>query len=533
MGYNGSNRRFRSSVIRKSSLNFGTILVSSIIAIPIAAVLKASFTKGNSMKVNSKIRTSNSSKQNIENTIKIPLNTISSTTGRYKYIIAELDALLKENQSLEKSILLKNDELKRLKLRKRLFILFPTKRKKIEIDIVNLINEIEDLNSRKQVEVLNVEELRNVKREAKISSLKELLSSSKISISNDSISLFDTQRVYNSFILNRVKAQISIEPNMHISCCPVLTITAPYINLFFSGMAIVIKCGEKFAIVDYMNLNLKYQEVKIKEDEHFNIDGYVLDSYTFLHSRNDERADLRYNYNPQIPIIKYGKLSLEMNKHSTLNLFFDNYTIGLQLYEAINTVSYPKNQNTEKINTIIEANQYEVEQNIQIISRHTSIEEQVHQKHSSKPYTIVNLSNSWNNEMHELLANADSLVKNKKYEKANTLYNKLMDVAILQNNSLYSYIASERLKESKNKMHLLENCYPMEAYYPNVSFNIEMINEIIEEAKFHEAKKDYKKALSKYMEVKMYGIMYSSLPYIDFAKAKIEKLNKLEKIKKQ
>lgn len=48
MGYNGSNRRFKRSVIRKSSLNFGTNLVSSMIAMPIAAVLGTSNIKRNS-----------------------------------------------------------------------------------------------------------------------------------------------------------------------------------------------------------------------------------------------------------------------------------------------------------------------------------------------------------------------------------------------------------------------------------------------------------------------------------------------------
>ena len=36
MGYNGNNRKLRTSVISKSSMKFGTKLVSNIIAYPIA-----------------------------------------------------------------------------------------------------------------------------------------------------------------------------------------------------------------------------------------------------------------------------------------------------------------------------------------------------------------------------------------------------------------------------------------------------------------------------------------------------------------
>lgn len=584
MGYNGNNRRLRSSVIRKSSLNFGTKLVSNVIAIPAATVFGGAFTKRNSKEINTKIIAKDLLGQNMKKTIKIPLDTLLSIgDNKYKYIIADLVALIKDNLSLEKKILLKNEELKTLKLKRRLFMLFPRRRKKIEIDINRVINEVKDLNSRRQTEVLNVKDLRNVRREEKIYSLKEQLSSSKLSISNDSISLFDVQRICNSFILNRVEAQISFESNIHISHCPALTITAPYMDLFFLGMGIVIKCGEVFAVVGYADINLKYHEVRIKEDEYFNVDGYILDSYTFLYSKNDGEADLRYSYNPRIPIIKYGKLSLEMSKGLTLNLFFDNYAIGFQLYEAINTVSYFNPQDTEEIDNITEISQCEVGQNIP----KKSSEKSACPKSSDGFDVIVDLSDLCNNEMSELLANADRLVENKKYNEANTLYNKLLGAAIIQNNSLYNgiavsrlkdlennktntslwneemhkllakadslmedkkyeeakkqynklldiatlcnynslynCIATERLKELKNKMDLLEACSP------NSLFNIEMINEIIEDAKFHEAKKDYKKALSKYIEVKMYGIMYSSLPYIDLAKTEIEKLKKLEK----
>ena len=64
MGYNGKNRRLRGSVIRKSSLKFGTKLISSVIAIPIAAALEETSTKRSIVKTNSQILSNVSLKKN-------------------------------------------------------------------------------------------------------------------------------------------------------------------------------------------------------------------------------------------------------------------------------------------------------------------------------------------------------------------------------------------------------------------------------------------------------------------------------------
>lgn len=570
MGYNGGNRRLKGSVIRKSSLNFGTRLVSSIIATPIAAALEIASTKISNRTTNNRSIISTPSIRCAENSIKIPVESMDlMTSSKYRHIVAGLDDLLNKNESLEKLIILKNSDLRKLNIKKMLFILFPVRKKKIVLDIYNLKNEIEGLCKRKEKEVLDVRELVDIKREELLSSLKKHLMSSKLLISNESCSYFDSQRVYNSFILNRVKAQISFNPNTYINYCPALTISAPNIDLFFLGEGIVVKGNGKFAIIDYENLNPIYQEVRVKENEYFDTEGYILDSYTFLHSRNDGGADLRYSYNPTIPIIKYGNLSLKMNEDLTLNLFFNNYTVGLKLYEVINNNSYCTNdRGVRKMSyqtTIKERDYYEFntavnsfnlwngdmnkllanadslvlnKKNKEAVALYNELIDIAMLKNNSiykniafsrlkeledgKIDTTINASCSWDNEMHNLLANADSLMNDEKYEDAEIQFTKLLDVAKLHNFHLYTYIATERLKELKNKMDLLKSCNP------NALFHIEMINKIIEDAKSYEAVKDYKKALSRYIEVKMYGIMYSSLPYIDLAKVKIEKLKNLK-----
>lgn len=187
MGYNGKNRRLRGSVIRKSSLKFGTKLISSVIAIPIAAALEETSTKRSIVKTNSQILPNTSLKKN-EKTQKCKIyidNIRSITDNKYKYIIADFITLIEENQSLKKTILLKNNELEKLKLRKKLFTFFPRKKSKIEADISNIIKDIEDLSNRKQIETLNAEGLRNLIIEEKILSLKEPLNSSKLLLSDD------------------------------------------------------------------------------------------------------------------------------------------------------------------------------------------------------------------------------------------------------------------------------------------------------------------------------------------------------------
>lgn len=522
MGYNGSNRRLKRSVIKKSSLNFGTNLVSSLIAMPIAAVLAAPNIERSNRVGNNRKVISNPSMICSENIIKIPVEVITLiTTNKYRHIITDLDDLIQENKLIERTMFLKEKELSQLKVRKAFFIFCPIKKTEVKAKLFNLRNEIEELNKKKRKEILDIKELRDVKREEKLLSLREWVSTSKLSISNESSSFFDSPIVYNYFILNRVKAEISFNSNTLINEFPVLTISALHIDIFFLGVGVIVKSEGNLAIISYENLNLSYQEVRIKEDEYFDINGYVLDSYTFLHTKLDGNADLRYSYNPKNPIIKYGKLSLEMSDNLTLNIFFDNYAVGHRLYEVINTDS--TNQGGGKINSTDKVNQCVTNIDTRDIFGQGIGKKQVYPNDLSKIDTIVDASNSWDEDMHNLLASADRLMENKKYEKAKIEYTRLLDVATLRNSyQLYGYIATGRLKDLKEKLDLLESCNP------DYLFNIERINRIIEEARFYEAEKDYKKALSKYMEVRMYGIMYSSAPYVDLAKSEIERLKKLK-----
>lgn len=54
MGYNGSNRRFRNSVIKKSSFNFGLKLVTNLLAAPISIAASALLDSARSKKGPSK-----------------------------------------------------------------------------------------------------------------------------------------------------------------------------------------------------------------------------------------------------------------------------------------------------------------------------------------------------------------------------------------------------------------------------------------------------------------------------------------------
>lgn len=189
------------------------------------------------------------------------------------------------------------------------------------------------------------------------------------------------------------------------------------------------------------------------------------------------------------------------------------------MYETINTDA--NNQSGGKISTTDKVNQRVANQNAGNILSQAVVKKTFRQNHSCKADTVIDTSNSWDEDMHNLLANADRLMEDKKYEEAKIQYSNLLDVAVLRNcYRLYGCIAVGRLEDLKNKMDLLES------RNPDALFNIKLINEIIEEAKFHEAEKNYKKALSKYIDVRMYGIMYSSTPYVDLAKAEIERLKK-------
>ncbi len=272
---------------------------------------------------------------------------------------------------------------------------------------------------------------------------------------------------------------------------------------------------------------------------------------------------------------------METSRGLSLNLFFNNYFTGLQLYKAIKGISY------SNIDYKTKNSQYAIDKNVSNISCQNSEnkfclkdsdgfdvivdlcnDEEINQiltyadslvnaekykeanvlykkllntttLHNNSLYNniVVNkikdtennqskksidATNMWNNEMHNLLIDADNLMENKKYKEAKMQYYKLLEAAMLYNNHLYNGIATTRLKELKNKIDLSDPCYP------GPLFDIEMINEIIEDARSYEKRKDYKQALSKYIEVKMYANLYSSLPYINLAKIEIEKLKELK-----
>lgn len=295
--------------------------------------------------------------------------------------------------------------------------------------------------------------------------------------------------------------------------------------LYFMPDGILVYDNKGVGLIEYTSLKITFDTTRFIEE--FAPKDAEIVGTTWKYANVNGGPDRRFNNNSQLSICLYGELKIEAQDHLLLYIMtskFDapekfDYSLSSIVINSGNTeiVGRAMPQNISFSNQDIEKKDFLNQYNLgSDVSNQVSLRKQLYQEQFEK--VVVDSSDSWNSEMHNLLFNADILLENKKYEAAEVQYKKLLDFATSQNNCLYSSLVANRLKDLKNKIDLYTPCYP------SAVFDIDMINAIIEDAKFYEAEKKYKKALSKYMEVRMYGIMYSSLPYINLAKVEIEKL---------
>ena len=83
MGYNGNNRRLRSSVIKKSSLNFGTKVVSNMLAWPIAMATSAAIDSIKNIPTDEKCNSSSNYNQDFSIDEIIPLSRLTDKEYHY------------------------------------------------------------------------------------------------------------------------------------------------------------------------------------------------------------------------------------------------------------------------------------------------------------------------------------------------------------------------------------------------------------------------------------------------------------------
>lgn len=95
------------------------------------------------------------------------------------------------------------------------------------------------------------------------------------------------------------------------------------LSLYFYSSILLIKNSKGIAIIDYKDLSLVCGKTVIVEDEFFDINGYNVYGYEYLHQCKDGTIDLRYKYNPERPKILYNTIMLTLKENVLLCLIID------------------------------------------------------------------------------------------------------------------------------------------------------------------------------------------------------------------
>jgi hypothetical protein len=87
----------------------------------------------------------------------------------------------------------------------------------------------------------------------------------------------------------------------------------------FPGFLIVFASSQEFALIDYADLEIKYEKSRFIEDEKMPSDSQIV-GQTWFKVNKDGSPDRRFASNYQIPIALYGKL--QFTSASGLNEVF-------------------------------------------------------------------------------------------------------------------------------------------------------------------------------------------------------------------
>lgn len=108
-------------------------------------------------------------------------------------------------------------------------------------------------------------------------------------------------------------------------------------RMFFMPDGIYIFAAGTYSSLQYEELKLSYGEQRVMTAHGHPSDAAVVDR-TWLHTRKDGYADLRYKYNPSIPIVVYGVITMEASAGWRLVLQVSNREIARRFIGIFSTV---------------------------------------------------------------------------------------------------------------------------------------------------------------------------------------------------
>ncbi len=332
MGYNGNNRKLRSSVIKKSSLNFGTKVVSNILAWPIAIATSA---------VIDSIENNETHNFLSNNTPKLSLDEIipisKLTDEKYNYIKQDYKDKIAANKQIESVIDNLREKIKRLNYLSFLIGFITPIKQKLSKKVSFLEKKIKDLDLTKAIVEVDIKEIVSNKN------YNPVILSKSTNVYLVFNPIYDYYYGGNMYKNEREKMSF-----FTFNAPSILSLNFDTFQIIFYDSVLVIATENDFAIVCYSCIKTDLQQIHILEDKLDNNINYSEVEETWLHTCLDGTPDLRYRNNPKVYSIKYWNLSINVRDSFNISLLFTDKEVSQYIYNLLSCTNLHVVNNKEQ-----------------------------------------------------------------------------------------------------------------------------------------------------------------------------------------
>lgn len=326
MGYNGNNRKLRSSVIKKSSLNFGTKITSKLLAWPIAMTASATIDSIENIKTNEKYKSLSNNDHNSYINEIIPIATLAD--NEYDYIKQNYRENIIANNQTEAMITDIKNEIKKSRNLLSLIGFIPPIKRKISKKISILEEKIKVLTLSKKTIEIDIESITLQKE------YNPIFLSGKTNVYLTFNPIYDYYSTENMYTIER--RRISFFP---FNIPSLLSLNFKTFQIGFYNSVLIITTQNDFAIISYSHIKTNIQNVHIIEKQLVGNIKYENVKETWLHTCLNGTPDLRYRDNPKVYNVEYWNLSINIRNSFNVNILFTDKKIVQDLYNLITCIN--------------------------------------------------------------------------------------------------------------------------------------------------------------------------------------------------
>ncbi len=326
MGYNGSNRRFRSSVIKKSSVKFGTSLVSNVL---VGAVGLATSAAKDALKTIDSGGAGCAFQVDSMDSISHEVERISiHTSKKYDYIEKEYQERININKQVDAEIIDLEKKIGKLNLVVKLLGVVPFLRKKVVARVSAFELEVDSLIASKKNTYIDIANIASPFEDIPI----VVASSSQVYFLFSQVR--DCQFAEGMYMGSGANKQRGF---FEFNVASILSLNFHSFQLDFFNSLFVLSTAQRFLIIDYGELQVKLQQVYVIDKQIDNNVHYEYVKESWLHTCLDGTPDLRYRDNPRIYIVAYWALSIRLCNSCDIGILFTEKSLAQNLYKLLVT----------------------------------------------------------------------------------------------------------------------------------------------------------------------------------------------------